>query len=145
MRGVPIRNPKVSSGGWALAVQASPPLAECSRTHLYQCTSWCCCEGLHLASVCVFCRLKMFAHFIMVIYEHTCPHHAECSAVFDQKQHNPHAPPSLFTQSRPDQLFFVSLDEESPQRETICQCGRGETKNGVSTKRHQNQRVQKLF
>ena len=48
------------------------------------------------------------------------PTPAECSAVFDQKWCDPHAPPSLFIQSRPKQLFFVSLDEKSPQRETFC-------------------------
>ena len=41
-----------------------------------------------------------------VIYECTRPHHAECSAVFDQNQHGPHVPPSLFTQSHPEWLFF---------------------------------------
>ena len=40
-----------------------------------------------------------------MIYKHTCPHSAECSAVFDQKQHDPHAPPSLVTQPYPEQLF----------------------------------------
>ena len=43
----------------------------------------------------------------------------------------------------PGDYFFVSLDEKSPQRETFCICGRGETKNGRSTKRHQNRWVQK--
>ena len=45
----------------------------------------------------------------------------------------------------PKQHFFVSPDEKSPQRETLCQCGRSKTKNGRSTKRHQNWWVQKLF
>ena len=31
-------------------------------------------------------------------------------------------------------LFFVSLDEKSPQREMFCQCGRGETKKRRSIK-----------
>ena len=47
-----------------------------------------------------------------VIYEHTCLHHTECSAVFDQKWHDPHALPSLFTWAHPEQLFFVSQDEK---------------------------------
>ena len=80
-----------------------------------------------------------------VISECTCPHCAECSAIFDQKQHDPHNPPSLFTWSHPKQLFLVSLGKKSPQRETFCWCGRGETINSRSTKRHQNQRVQNLF
>ena len=41
--------------------------------------------------------------------------------------------------------FFVSPDEKSPQMETFCQCGRSETKNSRSTKRHQNRGVQKLL
>ena len=41
----------------------------------------------------------MFAHFGWVIYENTCPQWSERSAVFDQKWHDPHAPPSLFTRS----------------------------------------------
>ena len=44
-----------------------------------------------------------------VIYECTCPHHAECSAVFNQKWHDPCAPPSLFTWFYPEQLFFCSF------------------------------------
>ena len=32
---------------------------------------------------------------------------AECSAIFDQKQHDPCDPPSLFTESRPQVTFFV--------------------------------------
>ena len=42
-----------------------------------------------------------------VIYERTCPHHTECSAVFDPKQHDPHAPPSLFTLSHPNLIPFL--------------------------------------
>ena len=74
-------------------------------------------------------------------------HRAECSAVFDQKDHNPGAPPFLFTQLCPTEQFFlfVSTDEKRPQSETFCQCGRSETKNGRSTKRHQSSQVQKLF
>ena len=54
-----------------------------------------------------------------VIYECTCPHCAECSVVFDQKWCGPYAPPSLFTQSHPEQFFLFPLDEKSPQRETF--------------------------
>ena len=41
-----------------------------------------------------------------VIYKHTCPHLTECSAVFDQKWHDPCAPPSLCTWFHPKLLFF---------------------------------------
>ena len=65
-------------------------------------------------------------------------HCAECSAVFDQKQHDLCAPPSYSPDLAPGSFFvlLVSRDEKSPQRETYCQCGIGETKNGRSTKRH---------
>ena len=42
-----------------------------------------------------------------MIYEHTCPQSPECLEGFDQKQHDPHAPSSLFTRSCPEQYFFV--------------------------------------
>ena len=63
-------------------------------THPYQRTGWHCCERLCLASVNFFeDSFRVFAHFKMVIYECTCLHHAEYSAVVDQKQHDPHAHP----------------------------------------------------
>ena len=42
-------------------------------------------------------------------------------------------------------LLFVSLDEKSSEKKTLCQCGRGETKNVRSTKRHQNHEFQKCL
>ena len=44
-----------------------------------------------------------------VVYKRTCPRHAECSVVFDQKQHDPHAPPTLFIGSCPKQFFLFPL------------------------------------
>ena len=44
-----------------------------------------------------------------------------------------------------DIVLFVSKDEKSPPWELFCKCGRGETKNGRRTKRHQNREVQKLL
>ena len=114
--------------------------------HLYQCTSWHCCERLHLASV-NFSEdsFNAFAHFMMGDYKCTCQHHAECSSVFDQKQHDPYAPPSLFTQFYIKWLFLFPWMKKSPQREMFHWCRRGETKNGRSTKQHQNQWVQNCF
>ena len=80
-----------------------------------------------------------------VIDERTCPQCTECSVIFDTKWHDPHALPSLFIWSHPEWLLFCFLEEKSPQMQMFCQCGRGETKNGRSTKRHQNWCVQKLF
>ena len=42
-----------------------PPLGECSRTHLYQCTSWHCGERLHLASVEFLKTFNVLVHFMM--------------------------------------------------------------------------------
>ena len=55
-----------------------------------------------------------------MIYEHTCPQCTECSAVFDQKRHDPHAPPSLFTRSHSKQLPFVSPEEKHPRKKTFA-------------------------
>ena len=128
--------------GGALVVQASP-LGECSRNpsvSVYQLALL--CEAAFRFSEFFFLDSTRLPISWWVIYEHTWPHHPECSAVFDQKWHDPHAPLYLFIRSRPsDFLFlfcFVFLYEISPQRETFCQCIRGETKNGRSTSRHWN-------
>ena len=44
-----------------------------------------------------------------VTCECTCPYCAECSAVFDPNQHDPYAPPSLFTWSHPECIFLFTL------------------------------------
>ena len=55
-----------------------------------------------------------------MIYEHTCLHCAECSTVSDQKQHDLHTPPSLFTQSCPKWPFFlVSLYEKKSSKGNV--------------------------
>ena len=79
-----------------------------------------------------------------VIYEHTCPYCAECSAVFDEKSHDPCAPPSIFNWSYPKWVFFVSPDEKVLKGKSFAHV-RGETKNSRSTKRHQNQGIEKLL
>ena len=64
---------------------------------------------------------------------------------FEQKTAWPQCPTLPIYQLSPWVTFFVFLDEKSPQRETFCRCGIGDTKNGRSTKKHQNRWVQKLF
>ena len=123
---------ELSSGGWSPCSTGFPHYVRVLGTHLYQCTSWHCCERLHSASLNFFLKMHSLISW-WVIYEHTCPHHAECSPVFDQKQHDPHVPPSLLTRLPKD---FLPCPEGkiSPQRETFCRCGRGETKKSRSTK-----------
>ena len=79
--------------------------------HLYQGTSWQCCERLRLGLRKCFWRTLSFCLPISwwVTYECTCPHHAECSAVLDQKWHDPCAPPSLITWPHPKWLCCCCL------------------------------------
>ena len=42
-------------------------------------------------------------------------------------------------------FFLCFPNEKSPWKEMFCRCGRGETKNGRSTKSHQNRWLQKMF
>ena len=75
------------------------------------------------------------------------PAHTALFAVFDENGMTSLAHPSYSPDLALNNFCFVlvSLDEKSPQREMFCRCGRDETKNGRSTKRHQNGQVQKLF
>ena len=56
----------------------------------------------------------------------------------------PHAPRSLFTRLCPGQLFLFLWMKKS-SKGNIFWIWNDETKNGRSTKRHQNQQDQKLF
>ena len=49
--------------------------------------------------------------------------------------------PPYLSYLAPSDLFLVSPDAKSPEKETFYQCARGETnkQNSRSTKRHQNQ------
>ena len=141
------KNLELSSGGWAPCSIGFPSEVSVVGTHLYPCTSWWCCEKLCSASVNFFRRL----------FQCICPFHdgwftsTSDRTVLSVQQfltknsmtpmfHLPHSP-----HLTPRNFFFVFLGVKSPQRKTCCWCGRSETKNGRSTKRHQNQRVQRLF
>ena len=125
------------------------------RTHLYQCTSLHCCERLCLASVNFFFEdsFNAFAHFMGMMGDLWVylPTPSRVFICFWPKLAWPPCPPSLFTHSCPEWLFFLSPVEKVPQREMFCPCGVSGTNkqtnknNSRSTKRHQNWRVQKLF
>ena len=94
---------------------------------------------IRLWSVFLEDSFSVFACFLLVIYKHTCPHCAECSAVLTK----PHALPSLFTQYHPKPFFLISPDEKSSQSETFYWCGRGKTKmaealKGIKINKFQN-------
>ena len=77
-----------------------------------------------------------------VIYQCTCPHCTDCSAIFDQKYHDPHIPPSLFTGSHPRWLLFGYPGWKKFSKGNTLPWRRDERKNGRITKRDQNQWVQ---
>ena len=135
---------ELSSEGRTLVVQASPHWVSVLGAHLLQCTSWWCCERLHLSLVKFFKRLNAFAHFMMGDLWAYLPTLCWVLSSFWHKTAGPCAPPFLFIWSHSEQLFFFP-DEKSPQREMFCQCRRGETKNGRITKSHQNWWVQNHF
>ena len=93
MRGTQ-RNPELASGGHSL-----PLLGECSRNPSVFSVPTGIVVRSHDWFQLIFFEesVKVFAYFMMVIYEHTCPCSAECLAVFKQKRHDPHAPFSPFT------------------------------------------------
>ena len=102
------KNPKLSFGGWAPCSTGFPHWVSVLGTHLCQCTSWCCCERLRLASVNFFWRL----------YQLICPFHnrwitsAPAHIALNVQQFwtqngmtlKPHPP--LFTWSLPKWLFL---------------------------------------
>ena len=100
---------ELSSGGWAPCnIQASP-------------TRWVFQEPICIsvpAGVIVRGCILLQRIFFWRLFQRVCPfhdgwwftspHHAECSAVFDWKWHDPCALPSQFTHSHPKQLLFCS-------------------------------------
>ena len=99
---------QLSFGGLALCSMGFHCWVSVLGTNLYQCSSgWLLWEATFSFSEQFLKTLSTpFPISWWMICEHTCPHCAECWAVFDQKWHNPCASPSLFIQSRPKWLFF---------------------------------------
>ena len=114
-----------------------------THLHLYQCISWCYRESLNLALV----------NFLKT--QRVCPSHkiwfmSELCWVFGSfwpKTALPLCPTLPIHSFWLQETFFLLLfpRRKSPQRGMFCQRGRGKTKNGRNTKRHQNWWIQKLF
>ena len=132
-------------GGGGPASTGFPCYVSVLGIHLYQCTSWHCCERLCLALVNFFLKAQCVCPFHDGWFTSL---HAHILWVFGSFWPKPvwlpNVLPSLHTWSHPKLLFFVSLDEKCPQRETFCWYGRCNI-NDRSTKRHQNWQVQKLI
>ena len=124
-------------------------------THLYQCTSWHCCDRRHLASWICLKTLSMHLPISQwVIYGWTC-HTALRVHQFLMKNGMTTMPHPYYSPDLKLNEFFWFLRLKqiiiSPQRKMFTWCGRGETNNppqkkhSRSTKKHQNQWIQKLF
>ena len=99
---------RLSSGGQTPRSTGFPHEDGVLGTHQYQCTSGVVVRGcVHLQWIFLKTLSTRFPMSWWVIYEHTCPHHAECSAVFDPKRHDLHASPSLFTSTQPSDFFCL--------------------------------------
>ena len=118
-----------TSGGWAPYSTCFSHLGVCPRNPSVSVYQLALLWGLEFS----------FSEIFWKLFQHICPFMMDdiwghlttltvCSPVFDQKWPEPCASPSLFTRSHLKWLFFVSLDEKSPQRGMICWCGRGDTK-----------------
>ena len=140
MRGGP-KELELSSGGWDPCSTGFPHWVGILGTHLYQCTSWCCCERLPLDSVNFFWRLNAFAHYMMGdLWMHLPTPHWVFSNFWPKNARPLVSHP--ITLSCPWAIFylFASLDEKIFLKRNVCWCGRGNRKkNGISIKRHQNQ------
>jgi len=69
----------------------------------------------------------------------------ECETIFNQKQHDPASPPTIFTRSRSVRLLFIPLNEKRSKRKTFCGRGKGEEKNNGGIKRHHFARISGLL
>ena len=102
------KNPELYSGGQAHYSTGFLYLVSFLGTHLYQCTSWYCCERLHLPLVKFFWRL----------FQRVCPFHdgwftsapahtgLSVQQFLTKKLHDHRDPPSLFTWSLLEWLFL---------------------------------------
>ena len=68
-------------------------------THLYQCTSWSCCERLRLASVNFLKTLSMPLPILWWFTSTPAYIVLRIQQFWTENQYDPHAPPSLFTRS----------------------------------------------
>ena len=132
---------ELSSRGWAPCSTGLPHYVSVLGTQLCQCTSWHCCERLCLASVNFFWRLFQCVYpFIMGGLQAPA-----CTALsvqqFLTKNGMTPCPTLPFQLILPEWLFFCFPGGKNSSKGNVLlmrsQCGRGETKNSKSIKRHQ--------
>ena len=130
-------------------IQASPSQVSVLETHLYECTSWCCCERLRSTSV-IFFFWRLFQH--VCPFHHgwfaSAPAHTTLSVLKFLTKNSmasiPHPPSS-------PRVTSVYSPSTTPRHEKVLKwkhfahVEEVKQKNGKNTKRHQNQWVQKQF
>ena len=131
--------PKLSSGGWIPCSTGIPHYVSVLGTHLYQCANWYVMRGcVWLQWIFFENSFNVFAQFMMGDLWVHLPTLCWVFSSFWSKTAWFLCPTLPIHLISPCATFFVCLGEESPQRETFCHCGIGETRNSRSTKRHQN-------
>ena len=130
-KGGPPKTLELSPGEWSPCSAGFPHgVGECSRDpslSVYQ-------MGLLGEAVFSFCEffLKSLSTRLpiswWVIYKLPRPHHAVLSRFWPKTAWPPCPTLPIHPFSPWATFLFVSPDEKSPQRETFCTCGRGETK-----------------
>ena len=113
---------ELSSGGQISCSTGFPRQMSVLGTCLYQCTTGVVVRGciqlqwIFWNTVSIHLSISWW-----VIYERTCPHHTECSAVFDQKQHDPHAHPSYSPNFAPRDFFCLFPLMKKPSKGNVLQ------------------------
>ena len=140
LRGPSPQNPELSSGGQVPCTTGFPHYVGVLGSHLYQCTSWHCCERLHSDSVDFFKR----------VFQRICPFHdgwftstpAYTTLGVQQflahaKQQDQHASlPYSYNLTLSD--FFVPPMKKVLKMRCFADVEKVKWENGSSTRRHQN-------
>ena len=137
---------KLSSGGRAPCSTGFLCQESVVGTHLYQCTSWRCCERLHLASVNFFLRLfqcgcpfhdDLQVHLLTV---HSLSVQQFCTKnIMTPMSHPPYSPDLI-----PRDFLLFPWMKKVLKGKHFANVKEVKQKNSRNTKRHQNQKVQKL-
>ena len=140
---------ELSFGWWAPNSTGFPHWVSVLGTHLYQCTSWRCCERLHSASVNFFWRSCQCVCPFHEGWFTSAPAHTSLSAQqFWPKTAWPPCPTLPVHMFSPWVTFFCLSRRKKSTMGNILLMWKSwnkQTKNGRHPKSHQNQQIQNLF
>ena len=131
---IPLQNQNYLLQGRLLVVQASP--TECSRNPSVSVCQLVLLWEAEFSFSKIFLEdsFNVFPHLMMGDLRVHLPTSHWVFSSFWPKNRLTWVPHPLYSPILPWATIFVSWNEKSPQRETFCQCERGETKNDRSTK-----------